>query len=43
MIEENAGMVFQVMDCRNMEFDAESFDKVVDKACLDTLLATEER
>ena len=35
------GMSWLVMDARNMEFDDESFDAIVDKGCLDTLLAYE--
>ncbi len=35
------GLSWQVMDCRNMEFDDETFDAVLDKGCLDTLLAGE--
>jgi len=46
MIEASTGgdsdMVFQVMDCRNIEYEDESFNRVIDKGTLDTLLATED-
>ncbi|GMH71701.1 hypothetical protein TrRE_jg8614 [Triparma retinervis] len=35
------GMTWQIMDCRYMEFEDETFDAVVDKGCLDTLLTGE--
>jgi len=46
MIEEmgegRGGIEWQVMDCRSMEFEDETFDRVLDKGCMDTVLATEE-
>ena len=36
-----SGLSWQVMDARYMEFDDESFDGVLDKGMLDTLLTGE--
>ena len=40
--EPGSNLVWQVMDCRSLEFDDESFDAVIDKGCYDTLLTSEE-
>jgi ubiquinone/menaquinone biosynthesis C-methylase UbiE len=45
MLEKYQGLdelKWQVMDCRKLEYDSESFSAVFDKACLDSLFTAED-